>query len=408
MYKNLKKNFIWNLIGTLLNSFLSLFLLILVTRINGIKDAGIFSFGFSIACLLFYIGMYFGRVFQVTENKQISDKCFLVTKIFTFLLMILISLIYLLIKQYNTMKFSIIFGLCVLKALEAFADVFYGFMQKNDELYLSGISLSLKNIIGFLIFFIIDYKTKNVFYSILGIIIIYLIVLVCFDFFTIKKYNIWKGKIIKKDICLILKNGFYPFALSFFSLMVINSPRYAIDAFLTDDLQTYFGIIVMPATIVSLAAQFIIYPFLTEITELIRSKNYKKLEKFTINFVISVFFIGIIGTIFASILGIPLLEFIYNLNLLDYKNSLIIIMIGATFNASVFILSNILISFRKLKLQTFIYFIVTIISYVMARIFVSTFSIYGACYSYTLTMFMLFLLFCIIMKLAIKKLGEKI
>ena len=50
--KKFIKNFMWNVLGTGLNSFNSLFFLIIVTRINGINDAGIFSIGVAIAFLM--------------------------------------------------------------------------------------------------------------------------------------------------------------------------------------------------------------------------------------------------------------------------------------------------------------------------------------------------------------------
>ena len=46
---NIKKNFIWNMIGSVVNSFTSLIFLIIVTRINGVEQAGIFTFAFSIS-----------------------------------------------------------------------------------------------------------------------------------------------------------------------------------------------------------------------------------------------------------------------------------------------------------------------------------------------------------------------
>ena len=50
MQVNLKKDFIWNMIGSTFSSFNSLFFLIIVTRINGSNEAGIFTFAFSTAC----------------------------------------------------------------------------------------------------------------------------------------------------------------------------------------------------------------------------------------------------------------------------------------------------------------------------------------------------------------------
>ena len=45
---NLKKNFIWNIIGLTLYGIVSLFLMIIVKHINGLKISGIFSYAYSI------------------------------------------------------------------------------------------------------------------------------------------------------------------------------------------------------------------------------------------------------------------------------------------------------------------------------------------------------------------------
>ena len=73
---NLKKDLFWNTLGSTLNAFTSLFYMIIITRINGINDAGIFTFAFSTATLFYMIGIYAGRVFQVTDNTNTSDIWF--------------------------------------------------------------------------------------------------------------------------------------------------------------------------------------------------------------------------------------------------------------------------------------------------------------------------------------------
>lgn len=387
---NFKKNFVWNTIGTLLNSSTSLFFLILVTRINGVNDAGIFSLGFSFACMMFFIGIYNGRVFQVTEHSKISDKSFFIAKIITTIVMIAASLIYLLIKSYDPYKFIAIFCLCIYKALEAFADVIYGYFQKYDELYLAGISLTLKSIFGLLAFLIIDLLTNNFLFSIFAMIVISILVLIFFDFRKSRKYHFLKSIAKKTDLISILKNGFFPFALSFLSLLVINSPKYAIDDFLSSDYQTYFGIIVMPATVITMFAQFIVYPFLTEINRYIDKKQFKKIYKLTIKINSILFILGVICVFAAFLFGIPVLQFIYGVNLESLKTPLIIIMIGAIFCACTYVFSNILISLRKLKFQTLLYTIIALISIFLARSLVQSSSIEGACYSYLISMVLLF------------------
>ena len=73
--KGFRKNFIWNIIGTTFNAFNSLFFMIIITRVNGLENAGIFTLAFSTACILYIIGIYAGRIYQVTEaSKEITDK----------------------------------------------------------------------------------------------------------------------------------------------------------------------------------------------------------------------------------------------------------------------------------------------------------------------------------------------
>ena len=59
-----------------------------------------------------------------------------------------------------------------------------------------------------------------------------------------------------------------------------NASRYAIDGNLSEEMQTIFGIIVMPGMVMSLLSQFIIQPFLVKITDYLRKKEIKKLSNY--------------------------------------------------------------------------------------------------------------------------------
>ena len=74
---NNKKNFFWNTLGVTCNAFTSLFLLILINRINGIVEAGIFSYAFSISCLFYVIALYYNRTFQIADvENDFSNNLF--------------------------------------------------------------------------------------------------------------------------------------------------------------------------------------------------------------------------------------------------------------------------------------------------------------------------------------------
>ena len=368
--KLLKKNFIWNIIGSTFSSCLSLFFLIIVTRINGIEEAGIFTFAFSTACLFYIIGIYSGRVYQVTDNdKNLSDCDYIFSRVFSCILMILFALIFCIVQKYDTHKFLIIIGLVLFKVCEAFSESLYAIIQEKNQLYKVGKSLLLKALFCLLFFIIIDYITKNLIISILSLIIINMIFILIYDFRNIKMLGFHLDKINFGNILIILKRGFCAFAFAFLTQYVINAPRYAIDGNLSNEIQTIFGILIMPATVLVLLGQFLIHPFL------IRLKEYWNNDKsaflgMTLKLSGSILITGICAVIGAYYLGIPVLSLFYNINLNDYLLELIIIIIGATFYEISVIFSTSLTTMRYTFCQLIIFSIVSLIGYLLSNYFV--------------------------------------
>ena len=127
-----KKNVIWNILGVSANAFNSFFFAIIVTRINGIDDAGIFTYCFATACLMYCIGNYCGRTFQVTDiNNKNSDTDYIFNRIITCIIMMIVTIGFALIKGYDIYKSAILIILCLFKALEAFAESLYAILQRN-------------------------------------------------------------------------------------------------------------------------------------------------------------------------------------------------------------------------------------------------------------------------------------
>lgn len=131
-----RKNVIWNMIGATTNALISLVFTIIVTRVNGINDAGIFTYSFATACLLYVIAVYLGRAFQVTDIcKENSDTDYIYNRIFTCSMMLIVSIAFVIIKKYDIYKSIIFVLLCGYKCVEAFSEAVYAIIQKNDQLY---------------------------------------------------------------------------------------------------------------------------------------------------------------------------------------------------------------------------------------------------------------------------------
>ena len=399
-----KKNFIWNIIGTGFNAFSSLFFMIVVTRINGVDNAGIFTLAFSTACIIYVIGIYSGRIYQVTEtNKEFSDKDFIFNRIISVALMLVSIVVFVLLRKYDIFKSTIFIILTGYKALEAFSDVLYGILQKNEKLDIVGKSLFIKTMLSLILFFLLDYFTKNLIISIISILIVNIFILLVYDFKLASKFIDLKIKAKKENIFKLFKLGFFTFAIAILGNYILNAPKYAIDSYLGEDYQTIFGIIVMPATVIGLMAQFLIHPFLNKIVELQKNKEIKKIQILSIQLVGVIILLGLICAVIAYFVGTEVLSIFYGIDLTIYKLELIIIIIAAILYTIGVIYSSILTSIRETFSQFIIYIIVSIFTFLVSNIFTQKLSIDGAVIAYLSTMTLQFLIYTIYTNIKIRK-----
>ena len=393
---NLKKSYFWNTIGSGLNSFNSLFLLILVTRINGIKDAGLFTFFFFFACMLYVIATYAGRTYQVTENeKDISDSEFILHRIICSVVMIIVSVFFCLISHYSKYKFIIFILLCLFKGSEAISDVFYGILQKNNKLDVVGKSMFFRSLLDVIVFGIVDFFTSNLILSCISMIIVNILFLIFVDSKLGLRFKDNFKVINFNAVKKIFVFGFFTFGFSFIANYLVNAPRYAIDSIMSEEFQTIFGIIVMPASIIMLINQFIIQPIITTIKKYYHERNKKYFLKIILKVIFATFFVGIVAIVGAYFLGVPVLNFMYHLDLYEYKYDLLLIIFGATLYTIASVLSNALIVLRKTKIQLVMYVLVSIFAFFISYRLVYLFGFNGAIYSYLLIMILLLLLYVI-------------
>ena len=186
---NTKKNFFWNMVGATVNAFTSLAFLVIVTRINGTDTAGIFTFGFSLALLFQVISNYSGRAYQVTNiDESIRDSDFVYHRITSCLLALVAAAIYLAIKQYSLLKNTVILLFVAYRLLESMAEVMYGVVQKNNELYKVGKSLFWKGILGTAVFVAADAITENVVLAIIALVLINLVITLLYDYRNFRRF----------------------------------------------------------------------------------------------------------------------------------------------------------------------------------------------------------------------------
>lgn len=389
-----KRDFIWNLIGTSINSFNSLFFMIVINHINLKSEAGVFTYAYSLICLFFILATFYNRVYQISKSDKFSSKDFILYRVLSSLLTILIVFLFSIINGYNLFKLSVIMLICLFRMIEAISDAVYGVLQYNGYLYKSGISLSLKGIIGLIGFTLVDYFTKSITLALVSLIVVNLALSYFYDYKNVRKYL--NGKINFENILLIFKETLPIFIYSFLAMYVANICKYMLDYFDTAEAQNIFGIIFMPSTVIGLCSAYIVVPIITNLNDLLKKKKYNEFNKLVSKMMIILVGVGIIAIIGAYALGIPVLNILYGMDLGNYKNLLLLVLVGATFYTLANVYSQVLVLLNVHKMQTLIYVVMSIISTLICYFFISNYKLSGSVYSYVIFMFILLILYLIL------------
>ena len=404
--KDFLKNFIWNSLGTGINSFNSLFFLIIVTRINGLEIAGIFSIAYATATILYTLAMYSGRLCQVTDiENKIKDKEYILNRAITTGIMLVGASIFLLLKKYTGFKTTVFALLAVFKGLEAFSDILYGVMQKNGYLYKAGQSLFLKGIVGIILFLVVDLITKDLRLACLAVILVNIAVLIVYDFFIVSRKLIDKTGINIKNSLSILKSEFFVFFNSFAGIYILNAPKYAIDGFLTEDIQAIYGYIMMPATVMTLFTQFIVMPFLGKLKDMYEAKNLDEMNKTTFRIKLVVTAFGAFAVLAALLLGPEVLGILYGQDLRAYRMNLCIIIGSYIFYAISYINLVTLTTIRHTFVQFVVYLLSMIVAFAgsMTLVRALNLGINGATFSCLTTLAVQFIMYSVVTKVIMHK-----
>lgn len=399
-----KSEIIWNTLGSFVESLLSAVLLMFCTRLNGTEIAGMFSISFATATILNAIGDFGIRIYQVTDtNRKYSFGDYFLSRIIVVIGMTIIGIIFVTISGYTNEKLWICIMLILFKVVDNISETFQGEFQLRNRLDLGGKSMVIRVSSSLVVFFIIDALTKNVILSSISLVITNIILFILWDMRILSKFGKIEIKYNKTSIKQILKDCL-PLAISTcLSLYIINATKYAIDNFGDYTMQTYFNVIYMPTFVINLVSAFVIKPFLKPFGDYWNNNEHAKFVKTIIIIIAILGGATICIDIVCFILGVPVLSFIYGINLAPYKLEMILLVISGFFYASATVMLYALSTIRKQKLTTIAYIVTAVIALIASNICVNKLGMMGAVASNMITTVTLFVLLLIFFGHQIKK-----
>lgn len=398
-----KKDYIWNSIGSFLQSAISPILLIVITRLNGVGDSGLFSFAMSLSVVFWAISLWGGRTYQVSDvKKEFSSGDYIVVRFISSLIVAVFSISFCILSGYDLIKTELIMVLVSFKILESIADSMYGVLQIHNKLYIVGISLTMKSVFGFMLFTLVDILTKNIVYGALSIFIVNIAVVIFYDIPWMK--HVESVGLTKKNIMQagkIMKKTAEVFVVVFLTMFSLNIPRYFLDKYHYDQIG-YFGIMAMPITLLTLFISFVLQPNVVNLSELLKKKKIKEFTKIASKIDFITFTLGILFIVSSYLIGVWVLNTVFGIDINNFRIDLTIMVIGAVANAFVSIYVNLLIILRRFKGQFYTLLVTNILAVILSIYLIDRLAMLGSVLVFMIISFLQAIILLFIYKRSLK------
>lgn len=349
---SLRKNVIWNTVGSVFYQGCMWLLTILVVRLStDYQNSGMLAFAMSVGNIFFVMGTYNMRTFQVSDvNGVYSTKNYVALRVLTVTLSYALCLFYSTLITPNAQTLLTVVVYLLFKADEAFVNVLYGTDQTYMRLDYVGKSQILRGSLCVALFTIGMLTLNNLISSLFLMFIGCLTTTFVYD---MRKAHMLAGPLapaITRKQCSTLLLQCFPAA---FGILIGN--------FVMSSARQYFGVaygesalgiyasVATPCVIIQVLAQNVYTPMLGPIASEYRTGSTRRAKYSALKLLVLVAGAALILSAILLIAGEPLLTTLYGESIRPYVGVLPLALVVTTGAAETILLSDLLIVFSGLK-----------------------------------------------------------
>ncbi len=406
---SIKKNIVWNSIGTFVMFFCQWLMMVLVVRLSGYADSGVLSLSISCGNVFLIIAAFGVKTYQVSDIKGVYTAAdYYAVKIITIALTVIVGVIWTLVSGYSaTEKISIVLYMFYV-LVYSYSDALYGELQKKWRLDVAGKSLCIRNIAALIIFCAILWFTKNIIIAIALMLVISLTVLLAFDLPQTKKVADILPSFKNKNSWILLKECI-PFAIySVLHTLILTVPKLAVRGYLGVDTLGIYSAVLAPVTVLQVVATFVINPLSTILATHLNDKKIKDLVKVMVKCILMLVGFLVAGILISIFIGKWGLSILYGKDITQYSYLLIPMVILSIMTALTILLSNLGIVLRD-KIGPNISGVVGLVATIVACIgLIPVYSMQGANYAAIIGLAVQDIILIVFIVLKLKKQNNKI
>ena len=397
----MRDSYIWNTLSATFFAVQSMIALIVITHTSGQEDAGVFSIAYAVGSLMYYIGEYGVRKYQVSDvNEEMSFTDYHSHRIAACAVMLIVSLGYVakgyFMSGYSFSKAYVVLMVCLIKVVEAYSEVYFGRFQQVGRLDVAAKTNLYRTLIGLTGGIIALIITHDLVVSITVWFIMTVIAMFSSSILVYKEFGSLEFKFRWDKIARIFMDCF-PLFIGYFMMNYIgNAPKYAIDATMTDLDQANYNYIFMPVFAVGLFANFIFNPILVKLAHRWDEGKIRPFTMIVLRQLMVIAGITLLAIAVALTIGCPVLGILFNADISPFKTDLTILMVGGGMLALVNFFSVVVTVMRCQRHLIAGYVIIAVLALLLAEKAVLRSGLRGAAVLYTILMGLLAAIFAFI------------
>lgn len=389
------RDFMWNSIGQGVWGMVFPILTIVVTQLSGVERAGMFSFAFVLANLLFIMGNYGVRTYQVSDLDEFHGfSDYQLNRLVTCVAMLLVGFLACKVLGYEGEMYVMCIGVFAYKAVDALGEVYEGRLQQVDKLYLGGISLTIRSAAAFVVYCLILVVTGDLGISSVAMAIA---ALATFVLVTLPLTLFETPKAAPPDlrsVGILFKECFPVFLALFLYAVIDNMPKFVMQgAQLPYDNQLYFNALYFPAQAILITVGLIYKPLLVKIANTWADESRRsRFDLIIVAMFAVILVITVVGMLLMAWIGIPVMGFLYGLDFAPYTQLSLIMLAAGGVTAGIDFLYQVITILRRQQVVMSLYLITFGFSLLVLILMTTMMQLEGAVVGYLIVMSILLIL----------------
>jgi len=352
-----RRDYLWNSIGLAAWGGQFPLLTIITTQLAGVETAGKLSMAYVVSLMLWYLGNYGARTYQVSDlEEHASFYSYQVQRVITCLLMVAVGLGWGFVRGYADEMASIFTWVLVFRAVDALADVFEGRLQQVDKLYLAGISQTIRCATSLVAFAIVLLVTGSVTAASVALAVLAIASLVIVTVPLAYFETPASGAPGISEIGDLFVQCFPTASALLLYALVDAMPKFAMEGMLSYDNQLYYNALYFPAHAIIMTVGFIYKPMLVHLAGIWADATQRKKFDLVILGITLITVAITAGMAFLmSTVGIPVMSVLYGVDFEQFRGLTYVMVAAGGMAALIDFLYQVITVLRKQGMVTRIY-----------------------------------------------------